>query len=187
MQEKAIFGLSRVDDDAAGGALRAYIQRSEAPSDLREHAIFWLGRRSGNTAFLRDLYATLEHEDLKEKVIFALSRSSDAANREWLLALAATPGESVDLRKQALFWVGRRSDVGVADLARLYDAEADRKLKEHLLFVLSRRGDSAAVDKLIDVARNDDDAELRKKAVFWLGRSEDPRVPEFLLELIGEQ
>jgi hypothetical protein len=52
--------------------------------------------------------------------------------------------------------------------------------------VLSQRqSDRAAMDKLFDIAKNEKDAELRKKAIFWLGQSRDPRVQAFLLDLIN--
>jgi hypothetical protein len=37
----------------------------------------------------------------------------------------------------------------------------------------------------MDIVRNDSDAELRKKALFWLGQSRDPRVEQFLLDIIN--
>ena len=37
-----------------------------------------------------------------------------------------------------------------------------------------------------DIAKNDKDPELRKKAIFWLGQSHDPRVQQFLLDLINK-
>ena len=59
-------------------------------------------------------------------------------------------------------------------------------MKEQVIFVLSQRNNQqAAVDKLFDIAKNDKDPELRKKAIFWLGQSRDPRVQQFLLDLIN--
>jgi hypothetical protein len=37
----------------------------------------------------------------------------------------------------------------------------------------------------MDIARHDADHDLRKKAVFWLGQRDDPRVRQFLEELIN--
>ena len=42
-----------------------------------------------------------------------------------------------------------------------------------------------AIDKLMDIASNDPDRDLRKQAIFWLGQSHDPRVQKFLLDLIN--
>jgi hypothetical protein len=40
------------------------------------------------------------------------------------------------------------------------------------------------VDKLFEIARTETDKELQKKAIFWLGQSDDPRVPAFLERLL---
>jgi hypothetical protein len=62
----------------------------------------------------------------------------------------------------------------------------DSEMKEQLIFVYSQRqSDSAAMDKLFSIARSEKDPELRKKAIFWLGQSHDPRVQKFLLDLIN--
>jgi hypothetical protein len=59
-------------------------------------------------------------------------------------------------------------------------------MKEQLIFVYSQRRESEAVDKMMDIARRETDRELRKKAIFWLSQSRDPRVAEFLLEVINK-
>ena len=60
----------------------------------------------------------------------------------------------------------------------------DREMREQLIFVYSQRNDKAAVDRLIQIARTEKDKELRKKALFWLSQSHDPRVPELLQEIL---
>jgi len=37
---------------------------------------------------------------------------------------------------------------------------------------------------LLAIARTETDRELRKKAIFWLSQSDDPRVPDFLASLL---
>ena len=60
------------------------------------------------------------------------------------------------------------------------------EFKNQVIFVLSQRGKSPeAVDKLIDIAKNEKNRELRKKAIFWLGQSHDPRAVKALQELIN--
>ena len=60
-------------------------------------------------------------------------------------------------------------------------------MREQVIFALSQRGnrDPLAVDKLLDIAKNEKDRELRKKAIFWLGQSKDPRAAKLLAELIN--
>ena len=54
------------------------------------------------------------------------------------------------------------------------------------MFVLSQRREPEAVDKLIDLARNDSDREIREKATFWLGQSRDPRATKYLEDRISK-
>ena len=187
VQDKAIYALSQHKSERAGQILRRYVERADAPDELRARAIFWLGqRRSPETlAFLRDLYPRMASLELKEKIIFSISEMRTDEARSWMLALANNRTESVEMRKKALFWAGQRRDVAVADLTRLYDANDDREIKEQLIFVYSQRRESEAVDKLMAVAESDPDRELRRKAIFWLGQSKDPRAAEFLMRLIN--
>ncbi len=186
VQKKAIFALSQHNSERAGRALRAYAQRRDAPEELRRDAIFWLGQHSAeaNQAFLRQLYPSLQSSRLKERVIFAISQRATAENQRWLLDLARNSNESIEMRKKALFWAGQ-SGVAISELVSLYSAIPDREMREQLIFVYSQRSDGEAVDKLMDIARNDPSPELQKKAVFWLGQSKDPRVAQFLLEIIN--
>jgi hypothetical protein len=89
----------------------------------------------------------------------------------------------VETRKQALFWLGQ-GDAPTKDLVRLYDSLDARSLREHFTFVVSQRRDHEAVDKLIDIARSDRDAEIRKQAMFWLGQTKDPRAIKFFHDVL---
>jgi len=74
----------------------------------------------------------------------------------------------------------------VADLTSLYNTMDEREMREQLIFVYSQREEPAAVDKLLEIARRDSDAELRKKALFWLGQSDDPRAAKALQDIIEQ-
>ena len=58
-------------------------------------------------------------------------------------------------------------------------------ISEQLIWVMSEKGDSAAVDRLMSIAKTDPDRELRKKAIFWLGQMNDPRIKQFMLDIIN--
>jgi HEAT repeat protein len=187
IKEKALFSLSQQNEPRAQQVLRDFALRDTENSDLREKAIFWLGQRSGgdNTEFLRNLYTRLTNEDLKEKVLFSLSQQHGAGNEQWLMNVASNSKEDIDLRKKALFWAGQ-SGAPMSELVGFYNRMGDTEMKEQMIFVFSQREhDPAAMDKLFDIAKNDKDPELRKKAIFWLGQSRDPRVQQFLMDLIN--
>jgi hypothetical protein len=74
----------------------------------------------------------------------------------------------------------------MTDFVALYDRIQDREMKEQLIFVFSQRREGPALDKLFAIGRNDPDRELRKKAIFWIGQSRDPRAAQYLQELINQ-
>ena len=187
IKEKALFSLSQQNEPRAQQILRDFAVRESENSDLREKAIFWLGQRRSaeNTEFLRSLYSRLTNEDLREKILFSLSQQRGVGNEQWLMNIALNPKEDIELRKKALFWAGQ-SGVAIPELSKLYDRMSDSEMKEQVIFVLSQRqGERTAMDKLFEIAKNEKDAELRKKAIFWLGQSRDPRVQQFLMDLIN--
>ncbi|MGH7529083.1 MAG: HEAT repeat domain-containing protein, partial [Gemmatimonadales bacterium] len=188
IQEKAIFALSQHGSERAGASLRAYVERRDAPAELREHAIFWLGqhRSPENQTFLRDLFPRLETVELKEKVLFSVSQSNSAESYRWLMDIALNESEDIEIRKKALFWASQGRSVDIADLVRLYDRTQDPEMREQLVFVYSQRREGPALDKLFAIARSDPNPELRKKAIFWIGQSRDPRAAQFLQELINQ-
>ena len=115
--------------------------------------------------------------------MFAASRRKGSAS--WLLDVANDPKESIELRKQALFYAGQ-GGVSAEQLASLYDKTTDRDMKKQLVFVYQQRGSGPAFEKLLDIARNEKDVEVRKDAVFWLSRSKDPRVAKLIEDLINK-
>jgi HEAT repeat protein len=187
IKDKALFALSQQSETRAQQILRDFALRESENSDLREKAIFWLGQRQSteNREFLRSLYTRLTNEDLKEKILFSLSQQKGVGNEQWLMGIAVNANEDIELRKKALFWAGQ-SGVATSELASLYNRMTDGEMRDQMIFVFSQRQhDPAAMDKLFDIAKNDKDAERRKKSIFWLGQSRDPRVQQFLMDLIN--
>jgi HEAT repeat protein len=113
----------------------------------------------------------------------AVSQGGSADKGRWLLDIAADSKENPEVRKKALFWAGQ-GGVPIAELSAMYGRLSDQELKEQVIFALSQRNESAATDKLTDIAKHDPEVELRKKAIFWLGQRDDPRVRQLLEDMI---
>lgn len=184
---KALFALAQQGTPASRASLRAFASGTDVPPELQEQAIFWLGQSSNpeDGAFLKTLYPKLKDRELKEKVFFAVAQSHGAENQRWLLQVAGDGSEDIELRKQALFWAGQ-SGVGVAEMAALYDKSTDSEMREQIIFVLSQSRETAAVDKMLVIARTEKDRELRKRAIFWLSQSQDPRAAKVLEEILQQ-
>jgi HEAT repeat protein len=186
LRERAVFALSQHPSDRANAILRAYVQKAGEPDELRENAIFWLGNEGSaeDQAFLKELYSDLGSQQLKEKILFAVSQRSNEDSRNWLIDVARNHSESVEMRKKAVFWLSQQGGFRADDLKGLYRSSPELELREQVLFALSQRHEPDAVTELIDIARNETNSDLREKAMFWLGQSGDPRAAEFLLEVI---
>ena len=189
LRERAIFWLGNAGDDRGRAVLRTIAASDTIARDLRGQAIFALGfldHEGGNGPFLRGLYPRLEDSQLKDKVIQAVAQLDEDDDQRWLVQRVLDANESVELRKQALFWRGQKQSTPLGDLVAVYPRLDSRDLKEHYVFVLSQRRESEAVAKLIDLAKSDPDREIREKATFWLGQSRDPRALKYLEDRISK-
>jgi HEAT repeat protein len=187
IQDRAVFALSQHNSPRAQQALRTYAERGGIPESIREKAIFWIGQQQTpeNAAFLRSLYSRLPNLELKKKVLFSLSQMGGEENGRWLLKVAGDTSQGVEMRKKALFWAGQ-AGVSIMELTRLYNNVSDREMREQLIFVYSQREEPASLDKLIEIAKKDPSPELRKRALFWIGQSDDPRAVQAIQDIIDQ-
>jgi HEAT repeat protein len=192
LRGEAVIALMQQRTERGEAAVRAVAQDDQAPASLREKAVFWIGqnRSAANANFLRGLFSRLagttgeRNETVAQKILFSLSQMPGEGNDRWLMEVAADPKYTIETRKQAIFSAGQIR-VATSELVALYGKLSDRELKKQLIWVLSDRRDTAAMDRLIEIAKHDPDPEMRKKAIFWLGQSHDPRVKQLLIDIIN--
>lgn len=186
VRRKAIFSMGQLKAPGASEKLAAYAGRRELGPDLQGEALQWLGQRDGGAAMVRGIFGKLQDPRLKERALFAASQGRDASGAKWLLEVARDTREPGEVRRKALFWASQSREVDLADLDACYDAAGnDREFKTQFAFALSQRRETGAIDRLMTMAKRDPDREVRKKAIFWLSQSRDPRVAKFLEDLIG--
>lgn len=187
-QERALFSLGQRKSDRAQQAVRDFASRADSPPALRKQALFWIGQRrtEENAKFLRETFAKVNDEESREAIIVALAQMRGLGNESFILEQVSNAKLSLDTRKQALFWASQQGMVTTAQLGGMYAKSDDQDMREQIIFSLSQRGnkDAAAVDKLLEIAKTEKNAELRKRAIFWLGQSKDPRAAKLLQELI---
>jgi HEAT repeat protein len=90
------------------------------------------------------------------------------------------------VRGQALFWLAQKA--GNRETARAISSavanDPDRAVKERAVFALQQLPNGEGVPLLIEVAKANPDPQVRKKAMFWLGQSKDPRALEFFAQVL---
>jgi HEAT repeat protein len=191
LRAKAIHPLHEHGSARAAAVLRRLAESAQTPDEVREQAIFWIGQRRSqeNADFLRSLFDKVDksesNDEIRKKIMFSLSQMRGYGNDRWLLAIALDDANSEDLRGHALFTAGQAGIPG-SELVEVYDRLSDSEVKEKLIWVMSESRDRTATDKLIEIAQKDPDREMRKKALFWLGQKNDPRVRQILVDILNQ-
>jgi len=133
--------------------------------------------------------AQSEKGSMGEKAIFPATIADSANIWPALIKVARNPDLPRSTRTQSVFWLGQAAgDVATANLNSLVlDNSVDREVREQAVFALSQRPRDEGVPALIAVARTNKDPEIRKKALFWLGQSHDPRALDLFEELLTKR
>jgi hypothetical protein len=121
-----------------------------------------------------------------EKAIFPAVLADSVTIWPDLLKIAKSEQVSRKVQRSAVFWLGEAAGEaatrGLTDLVD--DGRADHEVRETAVFALSQRPHDEGVPALIRIARENKDPDLRRKAIFWLGQSDDPRALALFEELL---
>jgi HEAT repeat protein len=169
--------------------VRGIVDRSETPERLRLEALSAFDKErstSEDITWMRALYGRTENPRIKARIVSTLSNIGGSDVDQWLLAVARNTDESSETRRYAIRRVGRT--LPIAELAKLYDASAERVLRESLIETLGNRAEAEATDKLIDIVKTGTDPQLRRQAISVLTRrsEKDPRTMRLLMEIIDK-
>ncbi len=181
-------GPVRVSLRVAGGRVtnvRTYVGgRWRATSGDGVTDLGTVGAREAAAYFLA--LATKESGAGGEHAVFPAILADSVTVWPDLLRIAKDGRVSRRARRQAVFWLGQAAgQAATRGLTELVDDRAaDRDVREQAVFALSQRPHDEGVPALIRIARENADPELRKKAIFWLGQSDDPRALALFEELL---
>lgn len=135
--------------------------------------------------YLLSLAQSLDN-DAGEDAIFPATIADGVVVWPQLLSIAKDRSQRSDTRKSAVFWLsqaaGDAAAEGLEDL--VYDDAGDQEVRESAIFALSQFEEDEGVPILIRIVRTHPDPDLKRKAIFWLGQSDDPRAVELFEELL---
>ena len=124
--------------------------------------------------------------DVGKKAILPVTLADSAIVWPQLLAIAKDAWTSRAVRKSAVFWVaqaaGKAAVEGLQEIVS--DESGDIEVRERAVFALSQLPDEQGVSALIRIVKTHRDPRIRRKAMFWLGQSDDPRVLELFEEIL---
>ena len=164
--------------------LRAYVGGEWRPGGSTVADLGTVGARDA-AAYLLAL-ARRDVGRASERAILAATLADSAVIWPDLLKIARDDGITRKVRRAAVFWLGQAAgDAATRGLTDLIaEGGVDREVKESAVFALSQRPRDEGVPALIRIAKGNADPELRRKAIFWLGQSDDPRALALFEELL---
>lgn len=178
--------LSSSGDPRARQFLRSTSQRTDIPDDLQAVAIRGLGRNyvtGQDAALLRSLYPRLTGDRSREAVLASLAELGGTDNVQWLAGVVRDEKLASNVRRRALDYLAR-AGATTPSLLALYDPTPDPQLRDALINVYSRISDKGATDKLVWIARNETNPQLKRRAISALSRSSDPTIRQALADII---
>lgn len=186
VRDGAIGAIALTRDAAADGALDRLSTASQ-PEETRRRAVFWLGIARGRHGY--ESLLKILHQDgsdrVREQAVSALTRSPESGAIPEIVRVAredSSPG----VRGQALVSLAQRATRQISEdaIRRALDQDPETEVKKKAVFALTEMRNGDGVPMLIDVARNNGNAAVRKQAMVWLGRSKDPRAIRFFEEIL---
>ena len=199
LRDAALRSLAQSSSPLARASIRRAAEQASLPFELRMRAVSHIGNgrhTPDDTPYLTALYAKADQPELRDAIMRAIAsqRTPDATN--WLLGMARDKNRDIEVRRQALSAVAqavRTNDgpgstgIDVASLLGLYDGFAGQvEMQDRVLDVIAQRPETSATDKLLQIARTETNTELRRKAILRVGQRRDPRVRDFLLEVLNK-
>lgn len=187
IQRTAVRALVGHSSPRARQLVRGIVDRADTPERLRLEALgaFSPDRTTADDiSWMRALYARSENPRIRSRIVSTLSSVGGSDVEQWLLTLARDPETDSDTRRNALRRVGRT--LPIADLVRLYDASAERPIREAVIEALASRPEGETIDKLLEIVRGGTDPQLRSRAISALTAKKDPRALKLLMEIIDK-
>ncbi len=178
--------LSSSGDPRARQFLRSTAQRTDLPDELLAVAIRGLGRNyvTGQDAtLLRSLYPRLTGERSRDAVLASLSELGGTDNVQWLMGVVRDEKLTPEQRRRALEYLSR-AGATTPSLLALYDPTPDPQLRSALISIYARLADKAATDKLVWIARNETNLQLKRRAISALSRNSDPAIRQALQDIV---
>ena len=183
---EAMTVLARSGDPRARQFLRSTAQRTDLPDEVQAVALRGLGREyvtGQDASLLRSIYPRLTGQRSQEAVLASLAELGGSDNVQWIVGLVRNDKLAPEQRRRALQYL-TRAGATTPSLLALYDPITDTEMRQALISVYSRLADKAATDKLVWIARNEQNLALKRRAISALSRNSDPTIRQALQDIV---
>lgn len=186
LPNSAISAIGMHRDPAADAALDRFTAASQ-PEEIRREAVFWLGNARGRHGFesLERILKNDPSDRVRERAVFALTQSKEPGATPEIVRVAREDS-STHVRGQALFWLAQTATRHISEdaIRRAIDTDPETEVKKKAVFALTQIRNGDGVPLLIEIAKTNRNAVVKKEAMVQLGRSKDPRAVKFFEDLL---
>jgi len=157
------------------------VAKNDQDFESRKVAVRQLGHFRTEAAVdeLIKIYASDSNLEVKRTVLRSLAETKSPKGYARVLEIARSDA-NLDLRKQAVRVLSDKGEGAIDDLVRFYDAEQTPEIKRVVLQSLGEIKNPRVEDKLFEVAKNGETADLRRQAIRMLGDRVGKRSFDFL-------
>lgn len=177
-KKRAIYVLA-LNNSPRAQQLLEQIARGGGNPDMQMTAIQYMGRSSkdaNKSQVLFDIYNNSSDANVKRAIMSALMNNRD---KDHLLQIAKSD-KAADMRSEAIRMLG--SMAAAPDMWALYQSETDPEVKRTILDYMS-----GSTDRLIEVAKTEKDAKLRRSAIQRLGSVKASSASDALVQIYGTE
>ena len=157
------------------------VAKNDADWESRRTAVRQLGHLEIPNAAdeLTKIYASETNLDVKRAALRALAETKNPRGQTRILEIARND-TNPELRRTAIRVLSERGEAAVDDLLKLFDSEQVTDVRRAVLQTLSDIKSPRVEDKLFEVAKSNDNVEVRRQAIRLLGERVSKRSFEFL-------
>lgn len=199
----ALITLSHFSSDAITGTLTEYAIDESKSEEIREQAAMIVAQRVAADS-AEAVFNILDSEKVQLGFLEGLAERvrTGELRAAWLLHTVEHPGHSDEIRASLLqLWAMQPAiNIDLESIDDFYEGMGlqNAELRDQLLYSLYLRAAQSdeetapgasdrIIDKMIELARRETDPEVRRRAIYWLGRTGSPRAAEFLMEILREE
>jgi HEAT repeat protein len=174
LREKAVFLLSQKRTSETEDILLDVLN-NDPVSSVREQAVFWMGqvRTEKAAAALEQIATSSRDTDLRRRSIHALHEHNSPRANATIRRLAESDQTPMEVREQAIFWLGQRRSADNAEFLRgLYARVRNEDVRNKIMFSLSQMRGVGNDRWLLGLAMDSTlSSDLRGHALFTAGQA----------------
>jgi hypothetical protein len=187
LADSAISAIGLHRDPAADAVLDRLVASGQDAANRRQAATALASSRGAHGfQMLSGLAKTETDPALRRSFASSLGQTREPGTIDALLALARDDRDA-DVRADAVYRYAQRAGVrGLDNVKSVLTKDGNENVRRRAVAGIATMASDTSVPQLIDLARQGQDAAVRKDAVSALGRSTDARAKAYLEEIVRQ-